>query len=331
MKVKGDGVRKGAECTTTSVSMEWVEKHFKHVVLGDAQKIAYQVREELQFKDKTVPASKRHGYVKVESEGITCSILDKRVINRLKYMASKTIKIGPLYTLDKKGKRVPVKQRDTKTLPARWLGYCNETKESIALEDLWVTQNFDENFLVQVMSCTRSTHAFIQIPPGDCRTHQSVGPMNGPKIHYEQKDGEQTCMVYSIASALHYFGYKNIGSCVFNGRKRFIHQNNAFNVFIEVLRGTHAVLNQVRVAKDQFPSFLGAAFTGIYLARLLGSDGKEDHCVVISQKWIFDSNFPNALPRTQESLDLCCSSDEHTSTFRKFPQIVHFPKVKATT
>ena len=97
------------------------------------------------------------------------------------------------------------------------------------------------------------------------------------------------------------------------------------SMFTKVLRETHTVLNQVRVARDQFPSFLGTALTGIYLARLIGSDGREDHCVVISQKWIFDSNFPNALPRTQESLDWCCSSDE------QFPQIVHFPKVKATT
>ena len=108
----------------------------------------------------------------------------------MKYMALKTIKIGPLYTLDRNGNHVPM-ERATKTLPAKWLGYCNETKEYVDLEDMWVTQNFDKIFLVQVMSCTRSTHAFIQIPPGDCRKHQSVGPMNGPKIHDEQKDGEQ--------------------------------------------------------------------------------------------------------------------------------------------
>ena len=68
----------------------------------------------------------------MEAEGVTCSEVDKRVINRLKYIPSKTIKIGPLYDLDEKGKRVPI-ERETKQLPAKWLGYCNETKEYIDL------------------------------------------------------------------------------------------------------------------------------------------------------------------------------------------------------
>ena len=187
------------------------------------------------------------------------------------------------------------------------------------------------NFLVQVMSCTRSKNAFIQIPPGDSRKHQKVGPLDGPPIHYKQAEGEQTCMINSMASALHYFSYKDIGSCIYNGRKRYIHQKNSFTSFTTGLKGSHTVLNQIRVSKNQLPSFLGKELTGIYLARLLGSDGKEDHCVAISQNWIFDSNFPTALPRSQESLNLCCSTEEHSSIFKSYPQIVHFQKVKATT
>ena len=40
------------------------------------------------------------------------------------------------------------------------------------------------------------------------------------------------------------------------------------------------------------------------------SDGKEDHTVTIYKNWIFDGNFSHALPLNQESLDICCSSDE---------------------
>src|SRR5688500_13665007 len=53
---------------------------------------------------------------------------------------------------------------------------------------------------------------------------------------------------------------------------------------------------------------------------LRGSDGQEDHCVTVFGKWIFDSNFTNALPLTKESLDLCCSSNDRAE---KFVEVVH--------
>jgi hypothetical protein len=50
---------------------------------------------------------------------------------------------------------------------------------------------------------------------------------------------------------------------------------------------------------------------------LRSSDGKEDHCVTLLGKWIFDSNFKRALPLCKEALDWCCSSDEVKDTFEK--------------
>ena len=156
-----------------------------------------------------------------------------------------------------------------KTLEARWLGYCNETQEYVDLLEDWVWQNFDENFLVQVMSCTKSNTAFIHVPPGERRHHQDIGPMLlGPQIKYQQMDAEKTCMIYSMASAMHYFDQKIIGSWIYNGRKRFVHQTNGFNFFVNQLKVAHAVLNRVEVAKDQLPSFFGAHITGLYLARV---------------------------------------------------------------
>ena len=332
VRVKMDGKRKQKnDVTTTTASIEWVEKHFKKVVLGVTQRVAYEVKEELEFVDKKVPTSKKYGYVKVETEGVTCSEVDLRVINRLKYIPAKAFNSGPMYELNKKGERVPREERETNLHAPKWLGYCNATKEYVNLGLEWVRLNFDEPFLNQVRCCTKSAHAFILIPPGDRRKHQDVGPMDGPRIHYRQEDGEKTCMVYSMASAMHYFNHAIIGSWIYNNRRRFIHQNLAFTNFTTQLKEAHKVLNQVRVYKDQLPSFLGPEITGLYLARVRGSDGKEDHSVVLSQKWIFDSNFPNALPRNQQSMDLCCSTDDTSSTFVSYPQIAHFTKIKANT
>jgi hypothetical protein len=51
--------------------------------------------------------------------------------------------------------------------------------------------------------------------------------------------------------------------------------------------------------------------------------------VAIFDNWIFDSNFKFALPRTRESFDLCCSSDDTDSTFVQVEQHSHFPGVTA--
>ena len=53
----------------------------------------------------------------------------------------------------------------------------------------------------------------------------------------------------------------------------------------------------------------------LVVASLRGSDGKEEHCVTIFDKWVFDSNFEYALPLSRESLDICCSSEDTNDKF----------------
>ena len=85
-------------------------------------------------------------------------------------------------------------------------------------------------------------------------------------------------------------------------------------------------LNYFTMARYKEIEHLGDNIQGIYIARLRGSDGMEDHCVVLTKQWIFDSNFANALPRSFDLLHLCCSSDESQCLCTGFPQIAHFPK-----
>ena len=53
----------------------------------------------------------------------------------------------------------------------------------------------------------------------------------------------------------------------------------------------------------------------LVVASVVGSDGKEEHCVTVYDKWVFDSNFDFALPLTKESLDLCCSAEDTQDSF----------------
>ena len=53
----------------------------------------------------------------------------------------------------------------------------------------------------------------------------------------------------------------------------------------------------------------------LVVASVVGSDGKEEHCVTVYNKWAFDSNFDFALPLSKESLDLCCSAEDTQDSF----------------
>ena len=72
---------------------------------------------------------------------------------------------------------------------------------------------------------------------------------------------------------------------------------------------------------------LNKQLEGIYLTRIQGSDGKSDHCVVVSNQWIFYSNCERALERNIENLNLCCSSDEVQCEFVRVVEFEHFPKI----
>jgi hypothetical protein len=87
-------------------------------------------------KDATI---KFQGYINVEKTGVCCSAEDKRVINRLKYMKQQKAASGPLYTTDKKGERKRL-VRKKRVIPAKWIGYSNQTGKYIDLTDTWVAQ-----------------------------------------------------------------------------------------------------------------------------------------------------------------------------------------------
>jgi hypothetical protein len=286
-----------------------------------------------------VPTSAKHGYISVEKEGVTCSAIDNRTINQLKYIAPKIVKTGPKKFEMIQGKKTEM-ERATKTIPKKWLGYSNASKEYIELADTWVCQNFEEPYLRQVVCSTGKQNPFIQVPPGDNKSHTNFQPTTGPQIRYNQEHGERTCMVYLMASALFTYGYKDVASALYNTRNQFVHDKNGFHCLCTAMvkysrdlnqntKGRNLLkdLNQFRMEKNKPTNFLGDSIEGLYLARLLGGDGMEDHCVAITQNWIFDSNFKNALPRTSASLDLCCSSDTVECKCLGFPEIAYFPKV----
>ena len=88
----------------------------------------------------------------------------------------------------------------------------------------------------------------------------------GPPIHYKQREGEWTCMVFSMASAMHWTGNPHIGSWIYNKRKRYLNDSDAFIHFTMDLCQNRKVLNQHIMQHSQPMDLLGEYFQGIYLA-----------------------------------------------------------------
>ena len=92
--------RQDGTTETLPAATDWVELNFKKEVIGAIQRTAYEAREILEFTAKDVPISLQRGYINVETSDVTCSPLDKRVINKLKFIHSKNVPTGALHRMN---------------------------------------------------------------------------------------------------------------------------------------------------------------------------------------------------------------------------------------
>ena len=286
-----------------TAATEWIQTNFKKEVLGIIQKVAYEKLEILAAHDH-FSLEDRQGFINVEDSQITVSEVDTRVINKLKYIPK-------------------LKKR-----PIKWMGFTNDTQEYITLATVWVMANFDEPYLEQVVSACGSKKSFLKVPPGRKRKHRVLQLGTAPVIAYPQKEGERTCMIYAMTSALHFFGLKDIAKKIHDRKKAYIQAKNTFHYFVKNLNENFKLLRKRMTRPSKDTDILEGTVEGIYLVQLKGSDGKEDHCVALTSDWIFDSNFAQAWPRTRDSLNVCCSTDDISSYYVGIVEIACFQGVK---
>ena len=131
---------------------------------------------------------------------------------------------------------------------------------------------------------------------------------NAPGMKYAQAEGERACLPYLIASALHYAGARQLASEVKRMPYIITKRYNVLTYFIGMLRNHAKPLFFKELIANNW-NILENVDNDMVVVLLQGSDQKEDQCVTLFGKWIFDSNLKSALPLSKESLDLCCSSD----------------------
>ena len=143
-------------------------------------------------------------------------------------------------------------------------------------------------------------------------------------MRYRQTKGERYCLVYSFASALAYLGINQLASEILQAANIIVEKHNTFALFTTYLLKKSKYLNFKKLKRIKW-NILENEEKDLVIVALKSTNGKEDHCVTLVGKWIFDSNFLNALPLCQDALDLCCSSDTVPDTFHSVVEARLFP------
>ena len=176
-----------------------------------------------------------------------------------------------------------------------------------------------------------------------------------PWVLFEQKD-EQSCCFASLASALAAVHDIKAAKIIMSHLPKSLQV--PFGTFKTRMDYAKAVMtDQVRKPNDPYLNYMRNDSKGrvkhdrsstqadeikgkpynplakpdmiVTLLQLLDNNGGNSHCVTVVGNWIFDSNFPQALPLSVASLNKCCTdpSNKHIvygykAVFRaiKFPQ-----------
>jgi len=140
-----------------------------------------------------------------------------------------------------------------------------------------------------------------------------------PEIHYKNNEN-CICAFAALSSVLYYFQRSEDASNIMDFCKEY--EKNKHNIFSRVVQSIFNYINHERKFRELRKQYVilrvNTGFDAINyklqdlefgLLVLHQSNNNESHAVSISQNYIFDSNASNAVPRTQEGFDCCCSGD----------------------
>ena len=131
-------------------------------------------------------------------------------------------------------------------------------------------------------------------------------------------------MILCVANFFYYCYYRQVANELQqkSTRKHYITLVNAREAFIMKLEELKFIKSSQNIDPNNFDVIKDK--NGMYLVSLIGSDGNNDHCVVLYNDLIFDSNEEFALRRNINNLNYCCSSVAKSSNFCKCSNVTIF-------
>jgi hypothetical protein len=130
--------------------------------------------------------------------------------------------------------------------------------------------------------------------------------LNLPKMHYRQQEGQRTCLISSLCSALHWLGLEDEAALVFKDGLQHVDDPGQPKQIMKVML-EHVKYLDSRKLKQRY-DILNPSHWNIYprMVVLCAKDGGCEHGVTICGGLLFDSTYKTALPLTRENLDWSC-------------------------
>ena len=207
-------------------------------------------------------------------------------------------------------------------------GVKGASDEFVFLYQEWMNDNISEKMQGFIKSTRKSgANGYVRIPEGAAADHSQAMlsmtiPQDAPKLHFRRNtlnDNDRTCVLKGAASCLWYLGYNRLANILCNDIVSGCKDEMGFSYF-------QHVMDPKKLARKERRSFQFMKLKScpkrwnimedskeylMCLIGLLSDDSKTDHAVAVTGNWIFDSNLEHALPLCKESLDLCCSDNNH--------------------
>ena len=198
-----------------------------------------------------------------------------------------------------------------------------EKFKHVVLDNQWVETNFQKEVLETVRKVGESNKVrYVRLPVGSSNMLQSLEQFRHyPETVYRQNN-ENTCVFVSIANALHYLQFEDVALQVDNEKRRIMkegfrdnferlmmHVSNYLNTQShQYFRSKYCVNRLIETNKFNLIESGKKKPNIIYHVVLRSKDGSETHAVAVVHSLIFDGNFANAMPLSQQNLDIICNS-----------------------
>ena len=310
---------------TRTLHPDWVDKNINADVLRTIQDTALSMYTKVDVNETTsngdIVQSTAKGFLAVDGAKLNIKF-DNREVQKVRYIP-------------------PNKKRG---IEAHFEGLTG--KDKYELTEQFMKENFDPAYIKQLVematSLTHKKPIFVPLPPGQSRgqgykfdkrynEHKTTVP-----IIFQQRNGEDSCLMSSFASALHYVGttdsnkqvLKEMAHAIHDKRHELMNQTDTWKRFHKTLQEIHPYLayRKIKRNKSQW-NILQNEKDRIVCVLLNGEDGKKDHSITLVGDLLFDSNFEYAVKLCKQTLDLCCSTDIQNIAFVDYVCACDFPQL----
>ena len=99
-------------------------------------------------------------------------------------------------------------------------------------------------------------------------------------MKFRQEEGQNTCLVYSFASTLDHIGAKMAAFVLYRKSQKIINRIDTVARFCVAVKESDTYFHFVKLKLPTY-DILHPVDNQLVVASLRGSDGKEEHCVII--------------------------------------------------